>query len=338
VTIYNLRASLSPVLIVRAGDGPSLIINRDHSNSVLLGNIRSIGTAQSQDVTQLDPLATIGVNGNLDVWAVALTNTATVNVQKDAYQWTPTPSELVVPLFASGVTALPAFGSITNGATAIDVRAFTSYYLRVLPAVTSGPTVQNSVQVVLGWCLNPDKTGVLYADAYEFWSPQVAGGTGVDTSTFSSLRVSDIMHGPYMFFEFDSLGGDNQTIDAIVSGTTRDIPNPMARQDNSALFGDDGQLANKDTIAIANGATARVPALFGYGHVHQRFDCGAGGVNIKVTFGFNPWNFDNYTLGANGFSVDDVVYPKRSALYTVTNASGIASTYTIRSFNEFQRV
>lgn len=335
MTVFNVSTTTRAVRVVAAGDGPCLIINRDHTNAVLIGNDPDVGTAANIAITIVDPLGTIAVNGNIDVYAVALTGTAQINVQADASSWSPSLAEIVTPLFVD-IGASLASGT-TVSSPSFDVRGFQGYYGRIAPTVTSGPTVQNSVKVVVSWGTDSTMSQLLFQDVYEFWSPQSAGGTGVSFDG-SPLRIQDIMHGPFMQVDIVSLGGDNQNVDFNFYGTTRAFTSPFARQGSSATnLGSDGWLVYKQAQAIANGATVNIPAYFGYGRTSLKYAVGAGGLTINELVGFELRTLDADAVPANGTIRREEILPKRAPLFQVVNASGVASIYTIKVVSQFDR-
>lgn len=91
MTEYNISSITAPVQIVWAGNPETLIINHSTKNTVYIGNNNMIGSGNLADVTPLDPYASIVVNGQADVWAVAATANQPCQVltQTNALNWTP---------------------------------------------------------------------------------------------------------------------------------------------------------------------------------------------------------------------------------------------------------
>ncbi len=344
MTIYNVPATTSAVRIVTAGDGPCLIINRDHSTAILIGNDPGVGTVASVAVTTVDPLGTIAVNGNIDVYAVAVTGTVVINVQADASQWSPSSNEITATLFEA--IAQPVGIGYANCVSSglIDVRGFSSFYLNLDADLTVPSTGFNSFLARLTWLPRPPVAGesggvfmILSQDVYEYW---VFQGSGTALFNGGDLMVADIMHGPYLQLDIVNLGGDAKTIDYHLIGTTRNIPHPFVTQPRAFILGSttfgnpndegaDGYLVYQRNIIINNGATIRVPALFGHGRVQENLSTGGGALTFSIQAGFELRQLDTVTLAANSISRVERVLPKRSLLYTVTNTSGVGSAFSI---------
>lgn len=60
-----------PLPIVRAGDGPGILYNRDTTRPLYIGNDSSIVHGNVNSASILDPLASIFVEGDVDVWMSA---------------------------------------------------------------------------------------------------------------------------------------------------------------------------------------------------------------------------------------------------------------------------
>lgn len=91
---FNLASTNSTgnaTLIVSAGDPETLILNHSTKNTVLIGSTNAVGSGNLLDATPLDPYASVVVNGQADVWAVAQTASqpCTVYTYQGAINWTP---------------------------------------------------------------------------------------------------------------------------------------------------------------------------------------------------------------------------------------------------------
>lgn len=60
-----------PLPIVRAGDGPGILYNRDTTRPLYIGNDSSIVHGNVNSASILDPLASLFVEGDVDVWMSA---------------------------------------------------------------------------------------------------------------------------------------------------------------------------------------------------------------------------------------------------------------------------
>lgn len=61
----------APLPIVRAGDGPGILYNRDTTRPLYIGSDSSIVHGNINSASILDPLASIFVEGDVDVWMSA---------------------------------------------------------------------------------------------------------------------------------------------------------------------------------------------------------------------------------------------------------------------------
>lgn len=113
-------------LVFGTPDNIGVIANRDLVNTVLIGPSEGSLFRSNPEVSILDPLAAIPVNGDKDVWAIVdtskgLQNTpvqAEVDFIPGATGWAPAPSqiaEVIAPLsaaiaqqiFATGIPVVP---------------------------------------------------------------------------------------------------------------------------------------------------------------------------------------------------------------------------------------
>lgn len=91
---YNLGSLNSQSIatkVVSAGDPVTLVLNHSTKNTVYIGDSASVGSGNLLDATPLDPYASIVVNGNADVYAIAAvpTQPATVYTYQNSINWTP---------------------------------------------------------------------------------------------------------------------------------------------------------------------------------------------------------------------------------------------------------
>lgn len=102
MTIYYVTTQRA-TLLVQAGDGPTLIVNRDPTNNLLVGPTPAVGTAGQQDLSIIDPLGSRTVGGLVDVWGIAQGATVATDVQNDAVSWSPSPAQIAAQIQASGI-------------------------------------------------------------------------------------------------------------------------------------------------------------------------------------------------------------------------------------------
>lgn len=175
MTLTNVGTQ-NAIRLVRGGDGPTLIVNRDLVNSILIGSDSAVSTIGSTSVSIIDPLGSMSVGGNQDIWAVAATGTATVDTQTDAAYWSPSPTQIAEQITLGGVFLLSGaqlissapLGTITPGNT------FTTGVLNIsqigyefiLDLVWSGaPTDGMAVTAEIVWIDSKSGT-VVFVDRY----------------------------------------------------------------------------------------------------------------------------------------------------------------------------
>lgn len=116
-----------PYHLVYAGaNNDGVIANRDTANTVLLGPGEGSLFRSNPEISVLDPLGAIPVDGSQDIWAIVDSSspsqtgsqTAEVDFIKGAIGWSPAPSaiaEVIAPLstaiaqqiFATGIPVVP---------------------------------------------------------------------------------------------------------------------------------------------------------------------------------------------------------------------------------------
>lgn len=98
--MFNIGSSY--VLLVRSGDDPGIIINRDLTDIVYLGNHPGFNLFAEANV--LDALTFVQYSGDDDVYAVCTPGQlATVDVQRQNQNWSPSPAQAAASIAASGL-------------------------------------------------------------------------------------------------------------------------------------------------------------------------------------------------------------------------------------------
>lgn len=100
--LYFLSSQGRPVKIVSAGDGGSLIVNRDIVNSVLYGD-QSIASQNYSSYSVIDPLGSVTVDGQSDIYAIPLAGTPTVDVMQGAGDFAPSPALVALQISTLGL-------------------------------------------------------------------------------------------------------------------------------------------------------------------------------------------------------------------------------------------
>lgn len=163
MTLYYVQPGRA-VQLVQAGDGTTLIVNRDPNNTLLLGPTAAVSKANQQNLSIVDPLGSRTVQGLIDVWGVAETAEIEVDVQNDAMAWSASPAQIAAQIQASGIfintnstqildsasTVVPSSGSVVIGT--YDVKQI-GYEIRVSSRWNGAPNPIDDFQcgVQLDW-------------------------------------------------------------------------------------------------------------------------------------------------------------------------------------------
>lgn len=118
MAIFTLQSSGPPVRVVYGGDGATLIVNRDLVNQVIYGDQSIVGD-NSNSYSIIDPLGSITVDGQSDVYALGLSGNPTINVTNGAASWTPSPAQIAAQINALGIPETTAAYIATGSAGGI---------------------------------------------------------------------------------------------------------------------------------------------------------------------------------------------------------------------------
>lgn len=83
MTLYNLDDEVNPVQVVSAGDGTTLLFNRDFINQIAWSNTRDVGIQVANGTggySIIDPLGSVTVAGDNDVWVIGVTGQPIIDV------------------------------------------------------------------------------------------------------------------------------------------------------------------------------------------------------------------------------------------------------------------
>lgn len=123
---------LVPSIVVHAGDGPGVLVNRDITSQIIIGTDSSIIGNNSTSASILDPLVGIPVDGKEDIYAATLTAT---NVQVDfikrAKQWNPSPAQAAAQISALG---------LMKDSTGVSIKGSTDAITPAVNAPSYGPS------------------------------------------------------------------------------------------------------------------------------------------------------------------------------------------------------
>lgn len=166
--IYQVGGT-QPVRLVTRGDPPSLIINRDLSNSIIIGNGPEIFGDNTNEVDMIDALGSMAVTGDEDIWASTLTSApVAVSVKSNATNWSASPAQIAAQIAVSGVFSLtkstPLAPAIPGSMLALAT--YTS------PAM---PITQTAYEIAFAFQVPSNAVGP-FAAVEMVWSDSNAGG------------------------------------------------------------------------------------------------------------------------------------------------------------------
>lgn len=107
-------STTQPYLIYPATGEVATIVNKDPTNSILIGPELGLFTADPEN-SVVDPLASVVVDGSYAVWGIALGGTPTVSIMQGVQNWTPAIAELSVLFQQAGVPPIDNPQAIVNG-------------------------------------------------------------------------------------------------------------------------------------------------------------------------------------------------------------------------------
>lgn len=92
-------------VVINAGDRPSLIVNRDITNAVIVGNDRGLSNAEQSNISIIDPLGSMAVDGKKTLYAIPQTRNTTplVDIMPGATYWAPSPAQVAAQINALGL-------------------------------------------------------------------------------------------------------------------------------------------------------------------------------------------------------------------------------------------
>ena len=267
MVLYNLSSKARPVLVVRKGDSPSLIVNRDVTNQVVYGG-QDIASGNINTYSIIDPLGSINVDGTSDIYVLPLTGTPTVDVTDGSSNWSPSPAQIAAQLATSGLAlnstlqgvnttlgspaqqiipvVLTSQGSIGGAAAAtivpgtpftamnlIDVSLYQSYDINLFCFSQSPGSVNANVvaQVVFQWFDDLVSGIPVFEEDWWIWCGRAAPVAG-----FNTLSGCGPMHGRYLTVQvFTTItAAFNMTLQYInVFGSTRLVPSSDWRQNGA---------------------------------------------------------------------------------------------------------
>lgn len=118
MTLHNVPVTGFAELLINAGDGPTLVINRDITTALYIGDDNSVvnkgGTGQ---IDIIDPLGVIQYDGKTTKYAVAApggNNPITIDCVKGANSWQPSPAQTAAQINALGLAKDTTVAGVTS--------------------------------------------------------------------------------------------------------------------------------------------------------------------------------------------------------------------------------
>jgi hypothetical protein len=106
VTLYNVPGTGYAQLIINAGDGPTMVINRDETNQIYVGDDNSVASKNGTgDVDIIDPLSFLVYDGIKSKYAIAALPgiEVQVNTIQGATNWAPSPAQAAFQISQLGL-------------------------------------------------------------------------------------------------------------------------------------------------------------------------------------------------------------------------------------------
>lgn len=270
MTLIQLSSTARPVPIVQSGDGPTVIVNRDLTNTVLYGDA-SIASQNTNSYAVIDPLGSITVDGTSDIYAIPLTGKPTIDVIPGASNWVPSPAQVAAQINALGLAKdttltgvnttlgtpaqqvapviLAQLGSVLGAPAAlnivpgtpflalnnVDVSLYNSYDINAYGFAQSPGAVNSSIvlQIQLQW-FDELVSGIpVFEEDWWIWAGRAAPVSGSNT-----LSGCGPMHGRYMTVNVFSVitAANNSTLQYInIFGSSRVVPSSDWRQNGQAV-------------------------------------------------------------------------------------------------------
>lgn len=270
-TTFNAQVSATGTPVWRGGDGPVLIVNRDLTNSALIGWDSSVNPTES---TLLDPLGSQAFDGKQDLYITAVTGQPQIQVIPGGTQWAPSPAQVAAQINTLGL-------------------------MKDTTGQTINTTAGGTTTAVNGVPLGISNTGVpLLNKANNLLNSGAIGiGSGGGTHVFGPVSVTQI---GYEFFinVLDSAAGNTNPFVQIDMSWTDSATGQVVAQERWTLasgvssgsgqpyFGTGPSKGDTLTITATNNGTTQVTvqvALNQHSRIYQRDDwrniTPSGGVN-----------------------------------------------------------
>lgn len=182
---------VNPERVVRAGDGPGVLVNRDFTNFLWIGPNSSIVGGNPNIVSILDALVGIPVSGESDIWACSPSNAYTIQTDfmPRAHSWQPSPAQQATQIASLGL-ALDT--SVQGVKTTLGTPAQTAD-IQGLPGgiASSGVALDTSVKNLPGGIATSGVPLLGYANnLYNVGNIGIAAGATYYSTVFTLNQIS----------------------------------------------------------------------------------------------------------------------------------------------------
>ena len=126
MTLYTVPGTGYAQLLINSGDGPTMVLNRDETNQLYVGDDNSVASKNGTgDIDIIDPLSYIVYDGVASKWGICAVPNASIQVDcvKGATNWAPSPAQ------AAQQISLLGLATATNQGTQISAANLHNAYL-----------------------------------------------------------------------------------------------------------------------------------------------------------------------------------------------------------------
>jgi hypothetical protein len=149
VTLYTVPGTGFAQLIVNAGDGPTMVINRDETNQLYVGDDNSVASKNGTgDIDIIDPLSYIVYDGIDTKYAISAVPNASiqVNTVKGATNWAPSPAQAAFQISQLGLaTSANQSSQISQGNSIVTNTGATETAVNTVNGTLGAPAQDGTV-------------------------------------------------------------------------------------------------------------------------------------------------------------------------------------------------
>lgn len=224
MTIWNVPGTGYGQQIVNAGDGPTMVINRDETHQLFVGSDSSVATKNGTgDIDIIDPLSYIVYDGIQSKFAIADTPGifVTVDCVQGATNWAPSPAQAAQQISLLGLATETTQLSVKGNTASVAVNTTGVAKDASLTPLAKDTTV-NTVNTTLG---SPAQDATVGGISGQGGWP--TSGLGTESSlqiTYDNLLARESIT-PNPDFTNGSLNGWNHASSALTTVSGAGLPN-----------------------------------------------------------------------------------------------------------------